>query len=345
MLRKPEEDLFESTKMSFGEHLEELRSALIKAIAALVVGVLIGFLPGVGNGVVRYIQTPLQEGLKEFRKQESSEDFQQFIAELRANGQEVPEDLELAAKRYEEQGLAPRVWRVDPNDLVALLRAQGIEVAVPDEPAESGLVPLPLWAPLEDDPRTRTIGTGIPDAFFVWVKAAFLVGVLLSSPFVFYFLWSFVASGLYPHEQRYVYLFMPFSIVLFLAGAALAFFGVFPFVLNFLFGYYEWLEIDPTPRIGEWLNFALLLPVGFGIGFQLPLVMLFLERIGVFSIGDYQRSWRMGVLIIFIASMLLTPADPQSMVLLAVPMSILYFGGMALCRFLPRGQEAGVPVE
>ncbi|MEM6654508.1 MAG: twin-arginine translocase subunit TatC, partial [Planctomycetota bacterium] len=317
MLRKPEEDLFDSTKMSFGEHLEELRSALIKAIAVLVVGVLIGFLPGVGNGVVRYIQTPLQGGLQEFRKQQSKEEFDRYIKELRASGQEVPDDLAQAAERYEQEGLVPRVWRVDPRDLIAALRSLGIEVGAPDDGAPNdgatedgaplGLAPLVLWSPLDDDPRTRTIGTGIPDAFLVWLKAAFLVGVVISSPFVFYFLWAFVASGLYPHEQRYVYVFMPFSIGLFLAGAALAFFGVFPFVLNFLFGYYEWLEIDPTPRIGEWLNFALLLPVGFGLGFQLPLVMLFLERIGVFSLEDYQKSWRIGVLVIFIASMLLTP--------------------------------------
>ena len=84
------------------------------------------------------------------------------------------------------------------------------------------------------------------------------------------------------------------------------------------------------------LLFVLLLPLGFGISFQLPLVMLFLERIGVFSIEDYLSRWRIAVMVIAVLSMLLTPADPGSMLLMGIPLTALYFGGIALCRFLPR---------
>jgi sec-independent protein translocase protein TatC len=100
------------------------------------------------------------------------------------------------------------------------------------------------------------------------------------------------------------------------------------------------MGIDPDPRIDEWLSFVLLLPLGFGISFQLPLVMLFLERIGVFSVAAYVEKWRVAVLVIAVLSMLLTPADPGSMLLMAVPLIVLYFGGVLLCRFMPR-RKAG----
>jgi sec-independent protein translocase protein TatC len=116
----------------------------------------------------------------------------------------------------------------------------------------------------------------------------------------------------------------------------LAIFFVFRFVLAFLFQFYDWMGIDPDPRITDWLTFVLILPLGFGISFQLPLVMLFLERIGVFRVADYLSHWRIAVLVIFVLAMILTPSDPYSMLLMAVPLTLLYFGGVAMCRLLPR---------
>jgi sec-independent protein translocase protein TatC len=187
-----------------------------------------------------------------------------------------------------------------------------------------------------DDPRLRVVGLSVQEPFSVYIKAAFVVGAVIASPFVFYYLWNFVAVGLYPHEKKYVHLFLPISLGLFLAGVALAFFVVFRYVLAFLFQFYEWMGIDPDPRITDWLSFVLILPLGFGISFQLPLVMLFLERIGVFTVAAYMGQWRMAVLVIFVIAMILTPSDPYSMLLMAVPLTVLYFGGVAMCRFMPR---------
>ena len=155
-------------------------------------------------------------------------------------------------------------------------------------------------------------------------------------PWVFYQIWNFVASGLYPHEKKYVHLFLPFSLGLFLLGAATAYLFVFKPVLGFLLTFNSSLGVDPDPRISEWLGFVLLMPLGFGVSFQLPLVMLFLERIGVFNIRSYMEKWRIAVLVIFIISAILTPADPYSILFMAVPLTFLYFGGILLCYFLPK---------
>jgi sec-independent protein translocase protein TatC len=168
-----------------------------------------------------------------------------------------------------------------------------------------------------------------------------LVGAVLASPWVFYQIWAFVAAGLYPREKRYVHVFLPISIGLFLAGASLAFFFVFQPVLRFLFSFNTMLGVDPDPRINEWLGFVLLMPLGFGVSFQLPLVMLFMERIGIFTVQAYLSSWRVAVLTIFVLAMVLTPSgDPYSMCLMAIPLCVLYFGGILLCRFLPRQRSA-----
>jgi sec-independent protein translocase protein TatC len=180
---------------------------------------------------------------------------------------------------------------------------------------------------------------GAHEVFMIWMKAGGIVGLIIASPWVFWQIWNFVAAGLYPHEKRYVHLYVPMSLLLFLSGAALAFFFVFEPVLDFLFSFNRSMNIDPDPRISEWLSFVLFLPLGFGIAFQLPLVMLFINRIGIIDVSTYLEKWRISILVIFVLSMLLTPADPISMLLMAIPLTILYFGGVALCKWMPRGRN------
>lgn len=175
---------------------------------------------------------------------------------------------------------------------------------------------------------------GATETFMIWVKAGVITGLLLASPWVFYQLWTFVAAGLYPTEQKYVYIFLPISLALFFSGVLLAFFFVFEPVLGFLFGFNARMGISPQPRINDWLSFVMFLPLGFGIAFQLPLVMLFLNRIELVSVEAYSSKWRIAVVAIFGLSMLLTPADPISMVMLAVPLTGLYFLGIGLCKWL-----------
>jgi sec-independent protein translocase protein TatC len=165
------------------------------------------------------------------------------------------------------------------------------------------------------------------------------VGVVLSCPWIFYQLWSFVAAGLYPHEKRYVNVYLPFSVGLFLFGVCVAFYGAFPLLLRFLFSFNRSLGIEIDPRISEWLSFVLFLPLGFGIAFQLPLVMLFLQRIGIFTVQGYWSYWRVAIVVIFFVAAILTPPDPYSMTLLALPLTALYFGGILLCQWMPRGKS------
>ena len=142
------------------------------------------------------------------------------------------------------------------------------------------VIETPLWKPISI--RIQTLNAH--EAFMIWLKAAFLSGLVMGQPLDLPTRSGpSSAPGLYPHERKYVYLYLPFSLILFMAGASMAFFFVFEHVLNFLFSFNESMEIDPDPRISEWLSFVLLLPIGFGVAFQLPLGMLFLYRMGIFT--------------------------------------------------------------
>jgi sec-independent protein translocase protein TatC len=345
MALQTDEDLFKESTMTFGEHLEELRSCLIKALLWLLVGFAIGL--SVGDWMVATIQGPLEASLRTHYQGTGKREYQQFAAEQEALGQPLPYPVE-EVEKFLDAGYTFDKYLVHPS---AVRRQLGIDSANDEPPIPSPgnsaaeaplarqLVPLFVWRKSSQDPRVSVLALNPTEAFMIWLKASLVAGIVLASPMIFYHLWSFVAAGLYPHEKKYVHVFLPFSVALFLGGALFCFFFVFRFVLDFLFTFNADLGIELTPRISEWLSFAIILPIGFGISFQLPLIMLFLERIGVFDVPAYISKWRIAVLIIAVASMLLTPADPISMLAMAIPLTALYFLGIALCRYMPKQQS------
>ena len=363
------EDLFADSTMTFGEHLEELRRCLIRSLLCLVVGTVIGLT--FSDWVVRVVNGPLEQSLQGYYQSDAVIHYKAFVQEREASGQSVPYTIAQVEDFVDRQHYIYRMYFVHPTAVRSELGITAAEQMSkkPEQAAQeakqpptskkaesatlgsgesgqpasneshlsaSDLVPFFVWRPMDDDERMSVKSLSPTEAFMIWLKAAVVTGFVLASPLIFYFVWSFVAAGLYSHEKRYVHIFLPFSLGLFLAGAFFCFFGVFPTILKFLFAFNADLGIDPDPRISEWLSFAIFLPLGFGLSFQLPLVMLFLERIGILSVRVYLAKWRMAVLVIFVISMVLTPADPISMLAMAMPLSALYFLGVALCHYFPR---------
>src|SRR5262249_60277849 len=165
----------------------------------------------------------------------------------------------------------------------------------------------------------------------IFFMVCLVAGLVIASPWVFYQIWAFVAAGLYRHERNYVTKFLPFSLGLFLAGVFLCFFAVLPVTLKFLLEFNVWLGIEPTLRLADWMSFATILPLIFGICFQTPLVMLFLALIGIFTVEDFRSKRKIAILIIVIAGAILTPSqDPFSMLMLAVPRVALYELGILM---------------
>jgi len=336
-LARPKDNLFESSTMTFGEHLEELRGALTKSIIWLVVGMAIGLF--FADRVILYIQEPLETAIQEFKVDQ----------DLHRLGIDDPTEKQNAFRMF-LSGKALRLERYYEiadelqGPLIRSLDDEGEEV----EPSEMLAALGDLSDPTKLVPKIRFVEdkTGlsslkIEEPFMIWVKAGLIVGAVIASPMIFYHLWTFVAAGLHSHERKHVYIYLPVSVVLFISGVILAFFLVLHYVLNFLLAFNGSMGVAAEPRLTYYVNFVLMLPLGFGIAFQLPLVMLFLQRIGLFETEAYIGSWKIAVLVIFVLSMLLTPADVTSMIALAIPLVFLYALGILMCLFIPRGRGMG----
>ncbi len=340
MQRRYDDDLFADSTMSFGDHLEELRSRLIKALLGFGLALLVGLY--FGDTVVKLIERPLTKALAGYYEAQSSETFRNAAAteSQKADAAKRAEDLIVQKKM-----LADEVF-VDPAELVGELKKRYPKEfsSTPDLPkaksdeTDHGLMRIFLWHRQANDDRLRLKSLSAGEPFNVYMKASLLVGAVIASPWIFYQLWSFVAAGLYPHERRYVHIFLPLSVGLFLLGTVVAFVFAFDFVLSFLLSFNSWIGIDPDPRISEWVSFFLVLPIGFGVGFQLPLVMFFLDRVGILTADKCLAYWRAIVMAIVVISGILTPPDPYSILVLAIPLTILFFGGIALSKLMPRKQ-------
>lgn len=342
-------DLFDDSVMTFGEHLEVLRVHLFRAVIGLAIGV--GLALFVGEQLVAFIRQPIDAALvrnnlierttdnvKDFNLGEYlQKDFWDNLKKSFSWSSPTP----TAKPPTPADGEAARAVKLELNaaELAAALHLVAPEVYPEPPPGLDGEV-ITLEA-RSDAFRTlrkaaeqavKPVTLNVQEAFMTFLQVGFVAGLVLSSPWVFYQLWLFVAAGLYAHERKLVYIFLPMSLVLFLGGILLCYYGVFPVMLDFLLGYNLRMGLNPQIRISEWISLAVLMPVMFGVSFQLPLVMLALSRLGIFSVDDYRAQWRMAVLVIAVLSAVLTPSpDIMSMMLMFLPLLGLYVMGIWLC--------------
>ncbi|MFO0907127.1 MAG: twin-arginine translocase subunit TatC [Isosphaeraceae bacterium] len=322
-----DQDLFneeqEMVAMSFGEHIEELRLRLILALFGLIVGVIVTFLPPLNLGwrVITQMQEPAKGALQRFyaaRALVRAEDAAKKKKETPPIAASIPADLFVAELRK----IIPGATLPEPEAV------KGQTLRFPINHDEAGMI---MTIARDVEGKDALISLAPLETMTIFFGVCLVTGLVIASPWVFYQIWAFVAAGLYRHEQHYVKKFLPISLGLFLAGVFLCFFGVLPITLSFLLEFNVWLGIEPTLRLADWMSFATVLPLVFGVCFQTPLVMLFLERIGVFTVEDYRAKRKFAILVIVIAGAILTPGqDPFSQCLLAVPMIVLYELGILL---------------
>jgi sec-independent protein translocase protein TatC len=308
--------------MSFGDHIEELRRRLIRALFGLFTGVIFTLLPplDLGRLVLRQLQEPAQRTLVAFHSEQASK--RAADADRAASYTPMP-------ARIPAQAFARAIRQVFP-DMPAPREDSltGRYVELPQELLDSELIPA-LSA--HGAPHDSLIALGPMEPAMIFFKVCLVTGATLSSPWIFYQVWTFVAAGLYRRERLLVYKFLPYSLGLFLAGVFLCFFAVLPLTLRFLLEFNVWLGVTVMLRLNDWMNFATVLPLVFGLCFQTPLVMLLLSMIGTCTAADYRSKRRFAILVIVIAAAVLTPGpDVSSMFFLTIPMLLLYELGIVL---------------
>jgi len=172
-------------------------------------------------------------------------------------------------------------------------------------------------------PEEKLIYTGLPEAFFTYLKVAFLAGILLAVPVIMYEVWMFIAPGLYQREKRWVFPIVFLSSFFFLGGALFGYFVVFPFGFKFFMGFAS-DAIKPLPSMKEYLGFSSKLLFAFGIVFELPLFVTFLAKLGIVDVQFLKAKRKYAILLFFIFSAILTPPDVITQIMMSVPLIVLY---------------------
>lgn len=184
-----------------------------------------------------------------------------------------------------------------------------------------------LVQPLLRAGQGKLVYTQLFEAFFVQIKVALFAACMIAFPVISMQIWKFVAPGLYRNEKRALLPFLMATPVLFLAGAALAYYFVIPTALHFLLGFegnVGGVEREALPAIGNYLTFIMQFVMAFGIAFQLPILIMLLERSGIVSYEQLRGARRYMIVAAFAIAAIATPPDPISQLLLAIPLCLLY---------------------
>ena len=195
----------------------------------------------------------------------------------------------------------------------------------------------PLLAKLPEG--SNLIATGVMSPFTTPFKLSFFVALMVAMPFVIYQLWAFVAPGLYRHERRFAVPLLFSSILLFYVGIAFAYYFVFPVMFEF-FTHTTPKGVTMMTDINNYLDFVLTMFFCFGLAFEVPVAVVLLVIMGIVPIDTLRRNRGYVLVGIFILAALLTPPDAISQCSLAIPMYLLYEGGILMARIMTRGRDA-----
>ncbi len=188
----------------------------------------------------------------------------------------------------------------------------------------------------------RLIFTALTEAFFTYIKVAFFGGAFIAFPVIATQIWLFIAPGLYRSEKRAFLPFLLASPVLFILGAALAYYAVFPAAWSFFISFETppgagGVPIQLEAKVGEYLDLVMKLIFAFGIAFQMPVALSLMAKVGILTSASLKKYRRYAIVGLFVVAAVLTPPDPISQLGLAVPLIALYeISILAACFVEPK---------
>lgn len=175
------------------------------------------------------------------------------------------------------------------------------------------------------------------EAFTLTMKVCFVSAIFLASPFILFEVWKFISPGLYQREKKYAMPFVMSSLLLFFSGVIVAYTLIMPPALEFLLGWAFKIGTQPQIRISEYFDLALTIVLGFGLIFEMPVVIGFLALFGLVTAGFLWRNTKYAILVIFILAAVLSPTgDIFNQCIYAAPMLILYFISIMVAAVLSR---------
>ena len=213
----------------------------------------------------------------------------------------------------------------------------------------AGEINLNCKCSLKSSPQSSDHATmvyiGLPELFFTQMKVAIFAGIFISLPFLMIELWGFVGPALYKGERKVFWVFAISSYFFFIGGALFGYFVVFPYGFDFFLSLTQIGEIMPSLSIGQYLSLAIKLLIAFGLIFELPLATFILARLGIVTPELMIKQSRIAVLVMFVASAMLTPPDPFTMMLMAGPLILLYLLSILVCFLGVNRQKAALRAQ
>lgn len=312
--------------MSLGDHLEELRGRLVLAITGLLIGTGICLL--FGTRIIKFIERPYT---KVFEVNEANPQTKEKEKTLKL----IENLFNNTRQKLSDDPNTPNIGQ-ETEEFVYKFCTE-ILVALSSDPNYTSISPS-----TEQISPERRLQILSPAAGFIsYIKIALMAGLILSSPWVFYHIWMFVAAGLYAHEKKYVHSAVPFSAILFVTGALFFLFVVAPLTLGFLVKFNEGvLDARSNFTFADYISFITMLMLVFGLAFQTPVAIFFLNRTGLVTIQALRKSRKFVLLGIFVIAAMATPPDPISQVTLAIPLYLLFEMGILLSVFAERKRKS-----
>lgn len=318
-------------EMSFLDHLEELRSRLVRSAIFVFVAFLLCWF--VSDSIYNFLALPVKHALAE------AQERQLPLGGITGNEAILPLSSlrENDTTRYvfsEATKLGTSVIPVGASVAARVAKdANGNTGLFTDEALVAGATVIPPGVKLPVDfsqtPQTintrdgQLIVTSVMESFSLYVKVSVYAAFCLSVPFLLWQIWGFVAPGLYPHERSYALPFILLSSISFVLGAAFAYYVIFPPAASYLLGLGQ--DFQLLLKATDYFDFIILVMLSMGIVFQMPAITYILARIGLVTAGFLIRIWKTSLIVILVAAAVLSPTnDALNMMLFAAPMLVLY---------------------
>lgn len=328
-------------EMSFLEHLDELRTRLIRCVLAIGIFFVVGW--AVSDRLFNILSVPVQEALHraksaqnaQFGEASSAGDIAglvpgteiqyTFRAPVKINGVDVPAGTTIAARVDADEAGRSRIVPSRPWGVGGKVFPAG--QAIPLDVASGD-----MYVGADD----RLVIETVQGAFNLYVKVAFYAAIVLAVPFILWQIWGFISPGLYPHERGYVWPVVILASFFFFLGVGFAYKVAFPAACDYLVGLGA-ENFHPLINADEYFDLILFIMLGLGFVFQIPTITYFLARMGLVTAGTLLRIWRYAVIVIFIVAAVVSPtADIPNMLVFAAPMIALYMVSIVIAYFFQR---------
>lgn len=201
--------------------------------------------------------------------------------------------------------------------------ACGIVITVPFAPYILDILTHPIQVlPVTPDQFLQSLK--VAGAFQLTVRLCFWSGLLITLPLLLFFIAQFVFPGLTRVERRVIYRSSFFAVGLFITGVLLGYYISLPVALRVMYGMHEWLGIHPKWLVTDYVTFVLHLLIAFGLAFEMPVAVMALGKMGILNAGQLKSKRRHAAVVLLVLSMILTPPDVVTQLIMAVPLFLLY---------------------